>query len=895
MKRLQWYSYETDEVERRLKTDLNAGLTSEQIEEAKDRWGSNELPESKKTPAFLKFLHHFNDVLIYILLAAAVLTVTLGHYVDTIVILIVVVINALIGYIQENKAEKALEGIKNMLSLQATVIRNGERKEIASSELVPGDLVLLAPGDKIPADLRLITTDHLSIEESPLTGESTSVEKDADTLSEDTTLGDRLNMAFSGTAVVSGSGRGIVVETGTNTELGQINQSIAEVEEIETPLLRQIAEFGRMIAFVIIGIAALLFVYGLLFHDYEWGELLLYVISLTVSAIPEGLPAILSIILALGVQVMAKNNAIMRTLPSVETLGAVTVICSDKTGTLTKNEMTVQSVVLKDRIYEVTGTGYAPEGEIKFEGKPADVEQDQALRRFLTNVRSINDTTLRKAEDGQWQISGEPTEGCLVTLAEKANREIEPLEMIAKLPFDSAHKYMAGLVEEEAGKVIYVKGAPDKLFDMAGLEEGSEERQYWEEQLVNRSRRGERVIGAAVKQVEDSVTEIDHHDVAAGLTIIGLAGIMDPPREEAVEAVKVCRRAGIQVKMITGDHKETALAIAKQMGLTERDRVVEGREIDRMSDQELKAIVEDVDVFARTSPENKLQLVKALQKNGEVCAMTGDGVNDAPALKRADIGVAMGVKGTEVAKEASEMVLVDDNFKTIVNAVKEGRRVYDNLKKTILFILPTNGAEAFLIISALLIGIDMPLTPIQVLYVNMVTAVTVSFALAFEKLEAGAMQRPPRSPDAKLLSGYYVFRILLMSVLIGGAIMVMNVTLLGDTAQYTAEQVNTITLHSIVIAQVFHVFNVRNERQFAFNKDFFSNKIAFGLAGLLVLLQVGITYTPFLSDIFGLYPIEAEYWLYPFLIGIIGFIVIEIEKFITRKISQAHSNRKAVS
>lgn len=893
MNQENWHSIDLTDVEKQLKTDLNNGLTTQQVEKAREKWGNNELPEPKKTPALLKFLHHFNDVLIYILLIAALLTVILNHYADTVVILLVVVINALIGYIQESKAEKALEGIKNMLSLQATVIRDGVRTDIASNALVPGDIVLLASGDKVPADLRLIQTDRLAIEESPLTGESTSVEKNPNTLPEDIALGDRLNMAFSGTAVVTGSGRGIVVETGVHTEIGKINQSIAEVDEIETPLLKQTAEFGRMIAIVILAIAALLFVFGIIFRDYEWGDLLLYVISLAVAAIPEGLPAILSIILAMGVQVMARNHAIMRTLPSVETLGAVTVICSDKTGTLTKNEMTVQSVVLKGRTLEVTGSGYAPEGEIQQNGNQVDVNEDEDLRRFLTNVLSINDAALRQDENNQWTISGEPTEGCLITLARKANSPIEPLTIISKIPFDSSYKYMAGLVVEHDRKVIYVKGAPDRLFEMAGLKEGSEDREFWEEKLLERSRRGERVIGAAIKYVDQSMTEIDHHDLNEGLTMIGLAGIMDPPREEAIEAIRICRRAGIQVKMITGDHKETALAIAKQMGLTERDRVIEGRRLDQMSDTELKEAAQGADVFARTSPDNKLQLVKALQENGEVCAMTGDGVNDAPALKRADIGVAMGIKGTEVAKEASEMVLVDDNFKTIVNAVKEGRRVYDNLKKTILFILPTNGAEAFLIFSALLLGIEMPLTPIQVLYVNMVTAVTISFALAFEKLEAGAMERQPRSPETKLLSGYYIFRILLMSLLIGGTIVVMNITLLGDTDHYTPEHVNTIALHALVIAQLFHVFNVRNEREFAFNEDFFSNKMAFFLAGLLIVLQIFITYNPFLSSVIGLYPIEARYWLYPFLIGLLGFIVIEIEKYITRKIVGSRAKRKA--
>ncbi|MFD2829187.1 cation-transporting P-type ATPase [Corticicoccus populi] len=879
-----WFDIDLDQVTSELNTDMNNGLSKEQVQKLQEKWVKNELPEAKKDPKWLKFLKQFNDVLIYVLIAAAVLTVVLGHYADTVVILIVVLINASIGYFQENKAEKALEGIKNMLSLESTVIRGGDRMEVPSSELVPGDIVLLSAGDKIPADLRMMESSALSIEESPLTGESTSVEKNTARLPRDTVLGDRFNMAFSGTAVVSGSGQGIVVTTGRHTEIGKINQSISEVEETETPLLRQTNQFGKMLSVVIVAVALLLFINAALFYDYPAGELLLYAISLIVSAIPEGLPAILSIILSLGMQVMARNNAIMKNLPSVETLGAVTVIASDKTGTLTKNEMTVQSIELKDRHIEVTGTGYAPEGQILQNQKEIDISSDEELSLFLSAALSINDSVLHNNNGDGWQISGEPTEGCLVTLASKANIEIDRLPVISKIPFDSSYKYMAGLVERNNQNMILVKGAPDRLMDMAGLEENSRERQLWEDKMLARSNKGERVIGVAYKNVDDTVDEIDHEDVSEGLTVIGLAGILDPPREEAVEAIKVSKQAGIQIKMITGDHKATALAIAKQMNITDNDNVLEGRELDQMSDDALREAVRTTDVFARTSPENKLQLVTAMQENDEIVAMTGDGVNDAPALKRADIGVAMGIKGTEVAKEASKMVLVDDNFKTIINAVEEGRRIYDNLKKTILFILPTNGAEAFLIVTALLFGLNVPLTPIQVLYINMVTAVTVSFALAFEKLEAGSMQKPPRQPNAKLLSPYYIFRILLVSFLVGGAIMAMNTTLLGNPAEYTQTQVTTITLHSIVIMQAFHLFNVRNELNFAFDKNFFSNKIAFLLAGALVLLQIIVTYVPFFREVFDLYPIEIQYWIYPFIIGIGTFILIEIEKLITRTI-----------
>lgn len=877
MSEKNWFNLSVEEVSNELKSDLDSGLSTDEVKRRLKEYGSNKLPEKEKTPEWIKFLTHFNDILIFILLVAAVVTFVLGHYIDTVVILLVAVINALIGYVQENKAEKALEGIRELLSLQATVLRDGKKEDIESTDLVPGDIALLKAGDKVPADIRLVQADRLNVEESPLTGESTSVEKQTASLSDDTVLADRTNLLFSGTAVSSGTAVGIVVATGEETELGKINRSMSDVEDMKTPLLKQIDTFGKTISAVILVLASVLFGFGLIIHDYEWGELLLSVIGLTVAAIPEGLPAILTIILALGVQTMADKKAIMRTLPSVETLGAVTVICTDKTGTLTKNEMTVKSVITRHARYTITGTGYAPEGSILYKEKEVKVSEHQDLLQLLTAVGTVNEADIQK-KDGQWIVRGDPTEGCLITLAKKADREISRLNSLSKIPFDSEYKYMAGLVEVDGQKMVYVKGAPDRLFEMAGLEAGSEERHYWDEQMIMRSKKGERVLGAAVKNVPQETDHIEHDDVLSGLSMLGLTGIIDPPRENVIEAVETCKQAGIEVKMITGDHKETALAIAKQLGITDHDDVIEGRELDAMSASELKKAAMRANVFARTSPDNKLQLVEALQEQGHISAMTGDGVNDAPALKRADIGVAMGIKGTEVAKEASEMVLADDNFSTIVNAVREGRRVYDNLKKTILFILPTNGAEAFLVMAALLLGMEMPLTPVQILYVNMVTAVTVALALAFEPLEEGTMNKPPRKANEKLLSPYYIFRIVFVSFLIGGIIMWMNGRLLND---YSPARVNTVTLHSIVFAQLFHLFNVRNERHFSLNRHFFENKAAFVVSVLLIFFQLVVTYVPFLSQALGLFPIEGKYWGFPVIIGVTVFIVVEIEKYVT--------------
>ncbi|QQK80579.1 cation-transporting P-type ATPase [Salicibibacter cibi] len=869
-------------------TDSTLGLSHAEARKRLDQYGQNELPGEEKEPRWKAFMRHFHDILIYVLLAAAAVTLVLGHYIDTAVILVVAIVNASIGYFQENKAEKALEGIRNMLSLEANVRRNGKRQTVPSTELVVGDLVMLSPGDKVPADLRLVRAEELNVEEAALTGESTSVLKHTEQLEEDTVLADRLNMTFSGTTVVSGTGAGIVAATGTDTEIGKINRSISDIEDIKTPLLKQTAQFGKMISFAIVGLALVMFIFGFFFRDYEIGELLLSVIGLAVAAIPEGLPAILSIILAIGVQNMAGRNAIVRNLPSVETLGSVSVICSDKTGTLTKNEMTVTSVVTADREYNVSGTGYVPMGTIFHKKEEVDTNEDTALYHFLLSVKNNNDAELHQDEEEHWTVMGEPTEGCLVTLAEKASTAVDDLAVESKIPFDSDYKYMATLVTLEGRKMMLIKGAPDRIFDMADqetLKDGTKQpfnRKAWTEKMGVHAKRGERVLGVAIKPMPEGTEKITRDDLSKGVTMLGLAGIIDPPREAAVTAITECKKAGIQVKMITGDHAETAMAIGKQMGIETGAAALEGKDLDAMAQAELEEAVEKHQIFARTSPENKLRLLEALQAKGKIAAMTGDGVNDAPALKRADVGVAMGIKGTEVAKDASEMVLVDDHFKTIVNAVEEGRRVYDNLKKTILFILPTNAAEAFLIMASILIGVAMPLTPVQILWVNMVSSVTVSLALAFEGLDKGAMDKQPRNPKTPLLSGYYIFRILFVAILIGGGTLAMNLTMVEQG--YDQSIVNTVTLQTIVLAQMFHLFNCRSELNFAFNKDFFKNKAVFVVSALLIGLQLAITYVPFMNMVFGTRPIELAYWTFPVIMGIVVFIVVEIEKSITKQI-----------
>ena len=885
-----WYALESEEVIKKLNTDEKKGLNDKTASEHLQKYGENELPQRKKESHIIRFLKHFNDILIYILFIAAIVSAVLGHYADTIVIAIVAVINASIGYFQENKAEKALENIKNLLSLKATVIRNGERTDVEATKLTMGDIVLLNPGDKVPADLRLISTNNLKIEESLLTGESVPSEKDTELLGKGTMLGDRSNMAFSSTTVSAGTGRGIVVGVGAETELGKINEMISDMEPMTTPLLKQTAKFGKTISFVIVAVAVVIYAFGYFFRDYGAEELLMSVIGLAVAAIPEGLPAILSIILAIGVQNMAKRKAIIRTLPSVETLGSVSVVCSDKTGTLTKNEMTVQSVVTRDDIFDVSGTGYAPEGEITLDGEKVDFSKRKALTKLIDVFYYCNDASLGLDENDRWMVKGDPTEGALITLYDKADLNELNIKRISTIPFDSEYKYMAILVDTGEKKIIFMKGAPDRLLDMASRERSESgihdfNRGFWEDKIQEQASEGKRLIGAAYKVVDNSSTKISHEDIEDDVIFLGLAGIIDPPREEAIEAVRICTEAGIRVKMITGDHVDTAKAIGKQMGIGDGEKALQGKDLEEMNDEELAVAAQEYDIFARTSPEHKLRLVKALQSKGSICAMTGDGVNDAPALKRADVGIAMGIKGTEVTKDSSEMVLADDNFSTIAAAVEEGRRVYDNLKKTILFILPTNGAESFLIIASILFGTLMPLTPVQILWVNMVTSITISLALAFEKIEPDVMKRPPRSPNVPLLSGYFIWRILFVSIIIGGGTLLMNINLLNKGI--SEEIVKTVTLQTIVITQLFHLFNSRSISKFAINKDFFSNKAVFVVSALLIVLQLSITYIPFMNNVFGTYPLEAHFWIYPLVMGLIVFFVVEAEKAIMNKLNLA--------
>ena len=889
----RWFAKATSSVLEKLITDPDKGLSAAQAAERLEEFGPNELPAPKEDHAFIRFLRHFHDILIYILFVCAFVTLALEHYADTVVIIVVAVVNAAIGYFQENKAEKALNDIRNLLSPRASVIRDGARLDLDAAALTLGDIVYLSPGDKIPADLRLFRAENLRVEESALTGEAVPSEKQTNPLDPETALGDRSNMAYCGTTVSAGTGYGVVVDIGTDTEIGHISQLIAEVGDPTTPLIRQMAAFGKTVSILIIGVAALVYLFGHFFRDYEESELLLSTIGLAIAAIPEGLPAILSIILAIGVQNMARRNAIVRNLPSVETLGSVSVICSDKTGTLTKNEMTVKNLLMHDARFAVTGSGYAPEGEIRLGNDPAPSGEGSLLRLILTCFRHCNDASLSREAQNIWTVQGDPTEGALLTVYEKAGLDAKLPPRLATLPFDSEYKYMATLAGGDDENILYIKGAPDRLLALADQEMASGgpaplERERWENNVADLAAEGLRVLGAAIKFIPTGQTAVTHESLKEGVIFLGLAGLVDPAREEVVEAVAVCRQAGIRVKMITGDHADTAKAIGKELGIGDGERALTGHELDDMTDEQFYAAASKYDIFARTSPEHKLKLVKALKAHGAICAMTGDGVNDAPALRMADVGVAMGIKGTEVTKDAAEIVLADDNFSTIAAAVEEGRRVYDNLKKTILFILPTNGAESFLIIAGILFGTMIPLTPVQILWVNMVTSVTISLALAFEPAEPGLMARPPRQATEPLLNRYFLWRILFVSVMIGGLTLALSVLLLNSG--YPEAEVRTITLQTIVLCQAFHLFNSRSIRQPAHALDFLGNRAVFAVCGLMVLLQLAVVYLPFMNAVFDTVPLGPTGWLAPILLGAVVFFMVEGEKYVMRRLDA----RKAV-
>ena len=810
-----WHALTVDEVLKRLTTSTEDGLAVGEASTRLQKYGPNRLPEGKKRGPLMRFISQFNNILVYVLLGAGFTKMMLGLWIDASIILGVVILNGLLGFIQEGKAEKALDSIRNMLSAEARTLRGGEARMIPAEQLVPGDIVLLESGDKVPADLRLANIKNLRTEEAALTGESVPADKTIDPVPEKATVGDRESMAFSGTMVVSGRATGVVVETGSETELGRINQLLAGVSALETPLLRQIKKFGYAITAVIGVVSVLLFSYGRWVIGMDFVAIFQAVVGIAVSVIPEGLPAIITITLAIGVQRMAQRNAIIRRLPAVETLGSVSRICSDKTGTLTLMEMMVVSAVTAESQYQITGNGYAPEGEVKQSGKPAGKDSVVGLLGRVSML--CNDAELFQQE-GVWKVEGDPTEGALYPFATKLgmDRQAEQTAYprIDAIPFESEHRFMATLHKDAGGKeMLLVKGAPEVILDACDRQQIADgnallNRDHFMKASDQLAAQGERVLALAwLENPGLKAGTLGPADLPKNLVLLGLIGLLDPPRKEAIEAVTECHGGGIRVTMITGDHKITAAAIAKMLGIGDGRTAVTGAEIEEMNEAALQETVQNVDVFARASPEHKLRLVKAIQANKQIVAMTGDGVNDAPSLKKAEIGVAMGIKGTEVTKEAAGMILADDNFASITAAVKEGRTVYNNIEKAILFMLPTNVAQALVIAVAILFGFTMPITAPQVLWVNMVTSVALGLVISFEPHELDVMLRPPRAVDRPILTGFGIWRV----VFVGLALLTYTLcAFFWMKSQGASDQLaRTVAVNAITIGQIFYLLNSR--------------------------------------------------------------------------------------
>lgn len=888
----KWHTLSATEVEQKLNSP-KGGLSQKEAHLRLKKYGLNRLAPPKKRGPLIRFLLQFHNLLLYVMMGAAVITAALGFWIDTGVLMFAVVLNAIIGFIQDGKAESALDAIRNMLSPHARVIREGRHQNIDAAELVPGDLVALVSGDKVPADLRLINARNFRVDESALTGESLAVEKHIEEAALDAPLGDRFNMAYSGTTVVYGKAVGIVVATGDNTEIGKIDQMLSDIGNISTPLIRKVDYFARQLAFFIIGLSAVVFLLGIFWRGHSADNMLMMVVALTAAAIPEGLPAIMTVTLALGVRRMAQRNTIVRRLPAVEALGSVTVICSDKTGTLTRNEMTVQRIVGSDYRVHVEGVGYAPEGNLLIDRQPIDVKDYPGLTIAIHAGVLCNDARLRQNDDGRWSIVGDPTEGALRVLAAKAGINLEPAKTgpwsrLDAIPFESQHRFMATYhCDEQDLPWIFVKGAPERILDMCSSQlnhdgEGALDVDHWRRMASDMAAQGLRLLAIGYKHSAPESELLSFSDMESDFVLLALLGIMDPPREEAVQAVAECHRAGIQVKMITGDHVETARAIGEQLNIGINKPTLTGAEVAVMDDDTLRKVVMEVDIFARAAPEHKLRLVQALQDNNQVVAMTGDGVNDAPALKRADVGVAMGLKGTDAAKEAADIVLVDDNFATIASAVREGRAIYDNLKKFILFTLPTNGGEILVVIAAILFELALPLTPAQVLWINMATSAALGLALAFEPAEHGLMDRRPRPPNEPLLTGFFIWRVMMVSVVI--MIGALGVFLWEINHGTPLEVARTMAVNIVVGCEMVYLFNSRHTFLSVINREgFFGNHYVLMAIAFCIPLQLVYTYMPFMQAIFSSADLSLLEWLKVFGAVFLLFFIAEFEKLVVRK------------
>jgi len=896
-----WHTLPVKEILDRLQT-APQGLTTADAKARLRVTGPNLIERGARRPWFRVLLHQIADPIVYVLLAAALLAVMLGKVADSLVVLAVVVLNTLIGFVQEMRASQAIEALSQMVPQNATVLRDGDPSMVPAHEIVPGDVLVLQPGDQVAADVRLIEVNGLEIEEAALTGESLPVAKQEVPVVNDAVLGDRLSMAFGGTLVTSGTAEGVVVATGARSELGKISRMLSETVELQTPLTRRIAKLARAITLTIIAVAALIFVVGVL-RANSLLDSALAAITLAVAAIPEGLPAVITIASAIGVQRMARRRAIIRHLPAVETLGSTTVICTDKTGTLTRNEMTVEALWTPAGVIEVTGVGYTPLGELLSAGRPLYPLPDNVRQLLIAGVL-CNDSEL-ECEDGRWRIVGDPTEGALVVAARKSSldestlREAFPRQ--DEIPFSSELQYMAtlhGSTDDRA--LVYLKGAPEVLAMMCSA--FADDRPIAHEAVHEASQtlasRGMRVLAVAMTRLDDGNADLEGIAWRDNLRFLGIVGMTDPPRPEAIEAVRVCQGAGIVVKMVTGDHAATARAIAQTIGLlagvNTQAEVITGSQIEIASDSELILLARTTNVFARVAPEHKLRLVKALQADGQVVAMTGDGVNDAPALKRAEIGVAMGINGTAVAREAADIVLADDNFATIGAAVEEGRRVYDNLTKSLAFVLPTSLGQGMIILVAVLFfpivdgHLLMPIEPVQILWVNLVVAIALALPLAFEAQEPGLMERPPRPPNEPLLGSFLVFRTFLVGALMtAGAVGLFlreyNADqLAGIPLNIARAEAQTVAVTTIILFQTLYLLNCRSLTQGVWRIGLFSNLWVY--VGIVVTLglQLAFVYLPPLNRLFHTHPLDTADWALSGAVALAGFLVILLEKWFWR-------------
>lgn len=900
----RWHQLEANEVERLLDTHLERGLEAREVDERLQWFGPNSMPTANGDGPIKRFLLQFHQPLVYLLLAAAAVTFVLDEMVDTAVILGVVLANAIIGFLQEDKAVKASASLAASMSSFARVIRNGETRELPASELVPGDVVVLQSGDKVPADVRIATSKNLQTDEASLTGESLPVSKSTASLPQETPLADRMNMAYSSSLVTLGKAEGVVVATGRATELGRISDLIRTADVTETPLTKKIAKFSHLLLWMILGLGAMTFAVGL-FRGEAAADMFKATVALAVGAIPEGLPAAVTVILAIGVARMARRRAIIRKLPAVETLGCTTVICSDKTGTLTQNEMTVREIWAGGQRYQLSGTGYSNKGSVQRDDERIEATSHPPLHECLVAGILCNDSRLNPGSDGHYTVEGDPTEAALVIAAEKSQIDLEEtttaIPRVDAIPFESERQYMATLHGKTSGQgeaTIFVKGAVERVINQCEwmLEETGNVVRLDSDTVLREfesmASRGLRVLAFARKHLPDSQIEIDDSHLDA-MTFIGLQAMIDPPRVEAADAVSVCKSAGIDVKMITGDHAVTARAIAGHVGIVapvdSTPEVLTGSELEKIDDANLPIVAERVNIFARVTPEQKLRLVRALQSQGHVVAMTGDGVNDAPALKQADIGVAMGITGTEVAKDAADMVLTDDNFATIKSAVHEGRGVFDNLTKFIVWTLPTNIGEGLVIFAAILLGVTLPILPVQILWINMTTAVLLGLMLAFEPKEPGIMQRTPRRANTPILDGVLLSRLGLVSgILLAGSFGLFQWSLKSGDSVAIAR---TVAVNVFVFVQLLYLFNCRSLLHSTLHVGLFSNKWVWAGSLATVGLQLLYTYAPFMNGLFQSAPIGWEHWLPISAVALIAYTVIGVEKMIRRRLGDTQNIR----